>query len=200
MKMDQDPFPTQELLAGLRAGGARQERWLHKIYDRHYGLVDFALKKHKVSPDQARDAYADAIIELRKKVLDGTFRGESGYFTYLYKIFLNKIFNTLQKNQTKIGDWVYDLPLHLRDRQRDIQTVLEEEEQFAALMQWFEKLGPQCQNILMDSVYWGYKAEEIAARHQFKDAASARSRKFYCLKKLKALLAQRKKPQTDKRS
>ncbi|MEL6652390.1 MAG: sigma-70 family RNA polymerase sigma factor [Bacteroidota bacterium] len=186
--MPNSPFSDQEVIEGIRTGGVEQEKWLQKLYDEHFTLVYSALKKHKVSQQQALDAYSDALIELRKKIVNGSFRGDSSYFSFFYSIFFNKIFNALAKNKTKKIDWVYEMPTYLIDTDQDIVQILETNESYDSLLRLIEQLGNPCQDILLDTGYWGYTMQEVAERNQLKDAATARNKKFHCLKKLLSII------------
>ncbi|MEL7341935.1 MAG: sigma-70 family RNA polymerase sigma factor [Bacteroidota bacterium] len=194
--MSNSPFNDQEVIEGIRKGGLEQEKWLQKLYDQHFSLVYKALQKHKVNEQQALDAYSDALIELRKKIVNGSFRGDSSYFSFFYSIFFNKIFNALAKNKTKKIDWVYEMPSHLSDANQDILKILETNESYEVLLLHLDKLGSPCQEILLDTGYWGYTMQEVAERNQLKDAATARNKKFHCLKKLLSII-QSRNPQSS---
>lgn len=184
-------YSNEEVIRGIKAGGHSQEKWLQKIYEAHFSLVYKALAKHKVNEEQAIDAYSDAIIEFRKKIINDSFRGDSNYFSYLYSIFFNKIFNALAKNKTKKVDWVFEMPTYLIDENKDIAQLLETNEAYETLLYFMDQLGDPCHTVLLDSAYWGYSMDEVAKRHNFKDAATARSKKFHCIKKLLAIINQK---------
>lgn len=190
--MAKQPFSNQEVIDGIKAGGLSQEKWLLKLYETHFSLVYKALAKHKVTEEQAIDAYSDAIVEFRKKILSDSFRGDSSYFSFLYSIFFNKIFNALAKNKTKKVEWVFEMPNYLIDDDKDIARLLETNEAYETLLYFMDQLGDPCQSVLLDSAYWGYSMAELAQRHKFKDAATARSKKFHCLKKLLAFIQSKK--------
>lgn len=190
--MAKQPFSNQEVIDGIKAGGLSQEKWLLKLYEAHFNLIYKALAKHQVNEEQAIDAYSDAIIEFRKKIISDSFRGDSSYFSFLYSIFFNKIFNALAKNKTKKVEWVFEMPDYLIDDNKDIARLLETNEAYETLLYFMDQLGDPCHSVLLDHAYWGYNMEELAQRHKFKDAATARSKKFHCLKKLLALIQSKK--------
>lgn len=182
------PLPQDELLQGLKAGGREQEIWVEKLYDRHYSLVFSALKKHQIQEEEARDVYVDAILVFRKNVLDGSFRGDSNYFSYLYSIFFRKIFNVFEKKPTKVIEWVHEIPVHLEDHAADYEAMMIHGEVRQTLLQKVNELGQPCREILIEAFYNGSSGKEIAKRLGIKDANLVRSKKFHCLKKLKQKL------------
>ncbi|MEL7530264.1 MAG: sigma-70 family RNA polymerase sigma factor [Bacteroidota bacterium] len=190
--MAKQAFSNEEVIKGIKAGGIIQEKWLLKLYETHFSLVYKALDKHKVNEEQAMDAFSDALVEFRKKVLNDSFRGDSHYFSFLYSIFFNKIFNALSKNKTKKVEWVFELPHFIIDDNKDIVHLLETNEAYETLLNYMNQLGEPCSSILLDNAYWGYSMTELAERHKFKDAATARSKKFHCLKKLLANIKKKK--------
>ncbi len=190
--MAKQAFSNEEVIKGIKAGGIVQEKWLLKLYETHFSLVYKALEKHKVNKEQAMDAYSDALVEFRKKIISNSFRGDSHYFSYLYSIFFNKIFNALAKNKTKKVEWVFELPQFIIDNDKDISRLLETNEDYETLIQYMNELGEPCNSILLDNAYWGYSMAELAERHNLKDAATARSKKFHCLKKLLASIKKKK--------
>lgn len=190
--MAKQAFSNEEVIDGIKAGGLSQEKWLLKLYEAHFNLVYKALAKHKVNEEQAMDAYSDALVEFRKKILNDSFRGDSNYFSFLYSIFFNKIFNALAKNKTKKVEWVFEMPHYLIDENKDIAHLLETNEAYETLIYYLDQLGEPCNSILLDNAYWGYSMAELAKRHNFKDAATARSKKFHCLKKLLASIKKKK--------
>ncbi|MEM6342516.1 MAG: sigma-70 family RNA polymerase sigma factor [Bacteroidota bacterium] len=190
--MAKQAFSNEEVIKGIKAGGITQEKWLLKLYETHFSLVYKALEKHKVQEEQAMDAYSDALLEFRKKIVNDSFRGDSHYFSFLYSIFFNKIFNALAKNKTKKVEWVFELPQFMMDGNKDILQLIETNEAYETLLQYMNELGEPCSSVLLDHAYWGYSMAELAERHNFKDAATARSKKFHCLKKLLASIRKKK--------
>lgn len=183
---------NEDVIEEIRAGGLRQERMIKQVYDACFGYVYKALKKHKLTEEQAIDAYTDAVIALRRGIVKGTFRGESKYSTYLHSIFFKRCLNVIRDSGTNKHEWVYELPLHLQDKSHGIAKLLEVNEQWERLGIMLEQLGNKCKEILLDALYYGYKMEEIAGRHGYKDAQSMRSKKHACMKQLKKLIGSSK--------
>lgn len=180
---------NEEVIEEIQAGGTRQEKMIRKVYDSCFPYVYTALQKHQLTEEQAIDAYSDAVVALRKNILKGTFRGDSKYSTFLYSIFFRRCLNAIRDAGTNKHVWDYELPLHLQDRAPGIAKLLEVHEQWEILGNFLSKLGDKCKEVLLDALYYGFKMEEIAQRHGYKDAQSMRSKKHSCMKQLKKLIA-----------
>lgn len=176
------------LMAGILEGGIEQERMIRQIYQTYFYYVRQAINKHKISEDEAIDAYTDAVMVLRQKIVSGSFRGESTIATFLYRIFFNKCIDAIRKNTTKRLQYEFELPIHLEDKDPGIVKLLQIKEDFETLKEYMKKLSEICYQILMDAGYGGYSMEQIAKRIGFKDAQSVRSKKFTCTKKLFKLI------------
>ncbi len=84
--------------ASLVAGAQRQERWAIEALIHRYQAKAFAIA-YRMSTDeeQARDLTQEAFI----KVLDGikTFKGQSSFFTWFYRIVVNTCLDAQRKKQ-----------------------------------------------------------------------------------------------------
>lgn len=178
-----------EVIREIKAGGSRQEKMIRNVYDSCYPFIYKALQKHKLTEEQAIDAYTDAVMALRKNILKGSFRGDSKYSTFLYSIFFKRCLNAIRDAGTNKHVWDYELPLHLQDKAPGIAKLLEVNEQWELLGGYLSKLGDKCKEVLLDALYYGFKMEEIAHRHGYKDAQSMRSKKHSCMKQLKKLIS-----------
>lgn len=181
------PFSGEEsLLNGLLSSESTDRVRAEKaLFDSCVHYIHKARQKYSFSEEEALSAYADAVLSLIKHVRAGTFRGESKLSTYLFQIFQHKCVDLFRKHtsQKNKADWVYELP-HVSDPIRDALGKLIEEEQVSKLMRLLHTLGEKCKRLLL---YWGegYSMEEIADLLQFRDAGSAKSRKYKCLQGLK---------------
>ena len=179
---------NEEVINEIRAGGVRQEKMLRKIHDSCYPFIYKALQKHQLTKEQAIDAYTDTLVVFRRNIIKGSFRGESKYSTYFYSIFFKRCLNAIRDSGTNKHIWEYELPIHLHDRNANISKLLEVDQQWKILNSYLSKLADKCREILLDALYYGYKMEEIAERHGYKDAQSMRNKKYTCLKQLKMLI------------
>lgn len=177
-------FTDQQIIAGIKAGGAQQERFVNYIFDTYQGLVIQATRKHKLTEEGARDAYTDAVIALRRQVLNGNFRGESAVSTYLYRIYQNKCIDAIRKMSRQRVPTEYEFP-DIADPAKDALSHMSVQEEFAAVQRYMDGLGEICKQVLMDCLFWKYDMEEVAKRSGLPSSKIASDRKYKCLQKLR---------------
>ncbi|MEL6805510.1 MAG: RNA polymerase subunit sigma-24, partial [Bacteroidota bacterium] len=95
-------FREDELIDGIRNGGAKARRYENALFQQFGRLVWQRSTKWALSDEQARDAYTDAVIVVIRHLREGIFRGESSLYTYLRKIFSNKCIDVSRKKTTAI--------------------------------------------------------------------------------------------------
>jgi len=164
------------------------------LYEKHFKFVYKKLKENRsLKEESVVDAYTDAVIALRNQVVKGKFRGKSKLSTFLYQIFSNKCIDLIRSTSTHKArteqNMVYELPVHLAHKEPAVVEKLTVKESFNKLKELISKLGETCQQVLLDWGFWGFSMEEIAQRRGFKDAQTVKSKKYTCMKQLKALIS-----------
>ena len=66
-----------ECIQNLMAGGQQREAAADALFRQYQGLIKHALKKHKLTSEEAFDAYSDTIIAVVQQVGAGDFNGKS---------------------------------------------------------------------------------------------------------------------------
>lgn len=191
--MQQDKLPTDaEIIEGIRSGGIRRQKLATQIYQQYMGYVYKGQKRYKLSLEDARDAYADAVTGVCRHIREGRFRGESKLSTYLFKSFSNRCVDKIRRLTSNSNvEWDELVPT-MPDKAKTMIQELVIREDTERLLSLMDELGDNCKKILIDSEYYGFNMEEIAERIGFKNAASVSSMKYRCLNKLKKLLGKRK--------
>ncbi|MEO0468945.1 MAG: sigma-70 family RNA polymerase sigma factor [Bacteroidota bacterium] len=173
-----------ELIEGIQAGGSRQESCLNLLFDKHRGLVGTGITKYRLSEEDAIDAFSDAILALRKQIMEGKFRGDSKVSTYLYTIFSRRCVDRVRKAATNKVLTSPEYP-DVGDPDPGIEKQLITQEAFEHLMGFMDQLGEVCRNILMYRYYYGYDdMAEIARLVGAKNANTAGSLRHRCMKQL----------------
>lgn len=182
------------VLDAILSGGVQQERMVRQMYRQYFGLTKQALKQHRaLQQEQAEDAYTDAVMTLRAHILNRQFRGDSEWSTYLNTIFQRRCIDAVRQTSTHKAKHMREqseLPMQMPARDPDIVARLSQQDDWKRLQDFFQKLGESCRQVLMDWGYYGYNMEEIAQRHNFKDANTVRSKKYTCMKQLNKLIQQ----------
>ncbi len=184
-------YTDQEIVDGILAGGAQKQRITSYLYKQYVGYVIKGQRKYRISEEDARDAYAEAIVGLSRQIERGGYRGDSKLTTYLFGAFSNKCVDKLRKLSSNKVDWVEDIPA-MPEKARGILHELISKEEVDRLAQFMSRLGDKCRQILLDSEYHGYSVDEIAKRVGLKNGPTVSSMKYRCMEKLRTLVAKRK--------
>ncbi|MEM7370027.1 MAG: sigma-70 family RNA polymerase sigma factor [Bacteroidota bacterium] len=185
----------QAVIQALRAGGDRRERQLADLYRQYFGYVWKGVDDNQgISPDQAKDAYTDAIIGFSHMIEKGDFRGESSLSTLLFRIFQLKIIDLIRARNTGKAEFINklerDLPDQLKSTEGSPESSYLTHEQFLLIQELLPKAGSNCLEIFLLMEYYGYSAKEIAKKLDLKNAATVRVRKKQCKDKVIKLYQQ----------
>lgn len=180
------PLTDSDLLAGIRAGGRRRRDCETAFFRQYRYLVTQRPRRYRLSEEEARDAYTDAVVAVVDHVASGRYRGEASLKTYLARIFRNKCVDRHRKNTTVPRTWTEVFP-ELPDRSGDFLQELIGREALTQVEALLDQLGGRCRELLLLSGE-GFSPAEIAEELGFSSAGSASSQRYKCLEKLKALL------------
>ena len=175
---DQD----REILASIHQGGQARERVLRQLYMDNRSKIGHLVRANSGTEEEAKDVIQEAIIAFYENVKKGLFKGESNTSTYLYSIarfiWLNKLkrknLETHKLETTHRTIHEPALPRRIIDRESRQQ-----------LLNFFSRLGKDCQQVLMDTIYYNRNMKEIAKNMGYENEQIARNKKYLCLKKTK---------------
>ena len=183
-------FSDDEIINKIRSGGQSFEDMSMYLFDTFKGFIPKINQKLHLPREDINDAYADALVKCIQKIKDHTYRGESKLSSYFYSIFHNTAVdvsrkNTSNKNKSTVEIHEYDA------KERDLMDLFEIKNSTNAIINLMDKMGDPCKKILLDWGYYGFSMDEIAHRSNLKNAQSARSMKYKCLKKLKVIITKK---------
>ena len=173
----------------LEGGNARNDvaRYLLKNWN---GFAIKLANKYHLNSEQQKDVYTDAIVKFISQVDQGQFRGESKLSSYFFSILNNICVDVLRSASSNKNRPTEELQEYTLVEQKAFELIgrrdLSDKIKYV-----IESMGENCKNVLLDWGYFGYDMKEIAKRQNLANAESARSIKYKCMKKLKALLAQK---------
>lgn len=186
MSLDSKAYNERQVILQIEAGGRARRAAEYQLFDRFRYLVNQGMRKHGLSEDDAIDAYTDSILVLIRTIEDGKFQSQNKISTLLHAIFFRKCVDVFRKNAntleiTELMPESSTLP----DRAQDILRNMMTQENVRRLRVFMLQLGQRCQEILWDSLYFGYRPAEIAEKYGLKNAETVLSQKSRCLKKLR---------------
>jgi len=186
--MSKTSLSDKEIINEILKGGKSFENISSYLFKTFKGFIPKVNQKLHLPQEDLNDAYADALVKCIRKIKDRSFRGESKLSSYFYSIFYNGAVDVSRKNTSnKIKSIV---EIHEYDaKERDLMELFDIKERSMLILKLMGTMGASCKSILLDWGYYGYSMDEIAERSELKNAESARSMKYKCLKKLKQLIA-----------
>jgi RNA polymerase sigma factor (sigma-70 family) len=177
-----------ELITAIKNQGRPGEQAIKWLFDRHKGMIGKARFDHRLTEEQALDAFTDAVLALRKQVMEGVFKGESKVSTYLHSIFYRRCVDQLRRKATYSPETGAEAP-EPADGSLQPDQHLSVKEDFGRLMAFMAQLGEQCRQILMYRYYYGYEdMEEIARLTGAKNANTAGSLRYRCMQQLMKII------------
>jgi RNA polymerase sigma-70 factor (ECF subfamily) len=150
-----------ELVAQVRAGD--QEAFgtlLHRYQDKVYSVVYHYVEQPEDALDLTQEAFVKAYAQL------GGFRGQSSFYTWLYRIAVNVAIDAVRKRATRKALSVEQaettgLQLASSEREPDPQQALEAQELSAVLRATLAKLSPALRATVIMHDVEGMTHEEI---------------------------------------
>lgn len=158
MEPSTDKYQSERLLIDrVKAGEA----------DVFYELVgDYRIRLYRKAcallgnPDDAEDVLQEALVTAYR-ALD-RFRGESGIYTWLYRIVVNKCRDHLRSRRSRKEDAVEHLPPIISDDRISIEKNLELSDDAAYLMLKINSLDRKYRQVLTLRYYENFSYQEIA--------------------------------------
>lgn len=180
-----------QIIGLLRHKGLDKRKGEESLFNEYAYFIRDGMRKHRLSEEEAFDAYADSVLAAIDNISNETFQGYSSLKSYLYKIFHNKCVDLFRKtatNKSSVNRCVsIDEELfRLSDRSRGIVQVLIEKADWKVLRERLEQIGEDCRRMLL---LWAdsYSDREIAVVMEYKTASVVKTSRLRCLSKLRQL-------------
>lgn len=179
----------QSIIQAIQAGGDRRKEQISILYRQYFGYVWKGVEDNQeITPEQAKDAYTDAVIGFSHLIEKGDFRGEASLSTLLFRIFQLKIIDIIRSRKSGKGMFLNSLERDLSEQLQEVEVSPESlymnNEQFVLIQALLPKAGSNCLEIFLQMDYYGYSAKEIAQHLKLKNAATVRVRKKQCKDKV----------------
>src|SRR5258708_573153 len=156
----------RQIIGLLRHKGLDKRKGEESLFNEYAYFIRDGMRKHRLSEDEAFDAYSDSVLVAIESISNGTFLGNSSLKSYLYKIFHNKCVDFFRKNATNKSSMNRTLSIdeelfRLSDKSRSIVQTLIEKADWKMLKNRLEQLGDNCRKMLL---LWAdsYSDREIA--------------------------------------
>jgi RNA polymerase sigma factor (sigma-70 family) len=181
----------RQIIGLLRQKGLDKRKGEESLFSEYAYFIRDGMRKHRLSEDEAFDAYSDSVLVAIESISNGTFLGNSSLKSYLYKIFHNKCVDFFRKNATNKRSVnrtlsINDELFRFSDKSRSILQTLIEKADWKLLRSRLEQLGDDCRKMLL---FWAdsYSDKEIAVVMEYKTANVVKTSRLRCLAKLRQL-------------
>ena len=190
------PESEAELVRGARHGDLQAYDQLVKRYqERIYATIYHMTSNHEDANDLAQESFIKAFQALK------SFKGGSSFYTWLYRIAVNKTINFLKQRKNRLHMSLNDIDFNA-EHDPDVMALISEQtpRRAAGLTELQEKLNaalmklsePHRLVVVMHDVQ-GLSHEEIAEAMDC-NVGTVRSRLFYARQQLQGYLADYLKP------
>ena len=173
------PLPTPA--AALRqALLADRERALTQLYRRAFPPVRRLVQRQGGSAQDAQDVFQDALVILYEQAVGGTLELTAAASTYLLSIARHRWQHELRRRARLPYEALPDDPAELAAAEAEAAP-----EPTVAVLDYVQRLGARCQQVLLAFYYFGQPLAQIAETHGYRSVRSATVQKFKCLERLR---------------
>lgn len=177
-----------ELITAIQAGGTARERATAHLYRQCEGFVYEKVAGLYLEPEQRREAYHLALAKGLAAIAEGQLRSQASVGAYLYQIYRRTCVD-MQRAATSMKQQVWQARV---DELPDYVARFIPQPDLPDLMQKLERvmdqLGKNCKELILQTEYWGYSLQEVAAQLGYKSVGSATTTKSRCMDKLRQAL------------
>lgn len=156
---------------------ADRERTLTALYAEVFPLVRRHVRRQGGTADEARDVFHDAVVVFYEKTVAGqlAFTGPPG--AYLAGIARNLWRRELERRRH--GSALTD------DFADDLAAEPAAEAATASVLDYVERLGARCRDLLVSFYYFRQPLEQLTTTHGYGSVRSATVQKYKCLERLR---------------
>ena len=176
-----------EIIEALQNKGEELNSAVRYLYKAHFGSLAHFIKTNSGSDLDAEECFNEALFIFVDMVQKKKFRGDSSIKTFLYAILRNLWLNELKKRSRTLQreTLYYD---KIEKEEKDVQTVIHQNEAKRQVLDIFEKLGENCKKILVLFYYEEMPMKKIFRAMGYESEQVARNMKSKCMKRLNELL------------
>ena len=172
----------EELLRQMKDG---DNSGLNSIFITHARYcISGLMKKHNCPREDAEDIYADSVLNLRDKLIDGRIEYLTDVKSYLFAT-CNNMFLARLKRTSRVMRAVSELSIGNDDIEADGETESQyREELINSVEVALNNLQEKCRNMLHMFYFEKLSLEEIAVRFDMANANVAKVSKARCFQRL----------------
>ena len=166
------------------------EAALRMVYKDYYFMIEKYILSNSGNKEDARDIFQETMLSFYKNIKHGNYVLKSKISTYIYSISKNLWLKKINRKKKEIS--LNGLDLNNTSSDQDIQGSLEYSEKQLLIGKLLMTVGSQCSKILKLYYYERLKMKKIALEMGLASDKVAKNQKARCLKKLRAVVAEKK--------
>lgn len=171
-----------KILNAIKAGDTGM--YLQVLYDKEYPKVKRYIVSNNGSEEDARDVFQESLMTLISYVKLNKYKEEYEIGAFLFSVSRNA-WRKIAKNSRETeelnelgGSYITPYSdLFNNERKRIIAELL-------------EKLGENCKEILVATLFYGKSLKEIAEEQNYANSGAVKTRNYKCKKRLGALISE----------
>ncbi len=180
----------QTLLAMLRGNEQRKiDQALSQLYRQYYEPVQQLIRKNSGTVEEADDIFQEVLLTFYTQLRARKLTLHCSIKTYLYSVARNMWLNELRKRSNQPTIVETDEFILLQEDHLASMVLTEQNQEMAKLIR---SLGHQCQEILTYFYFDRFRMKKVADLMGFANEQVAKNKKSKCLKKLKALVQEKR--------
>jgi RNA polymerase sigma factor (sigma-70 family) len=154
-----------------------REQALTQLYRQAFPVVRRYISRHGGSAQDAQDVFQDALVIFYEQAVGETLVLSASASTYLVGITRN-LWHHEQRRRAR-------LPHEALPDDLEPSAAEEPEAPAFAVLDYVERLGAKCKNVLLSFYYFQQPLTQIAEANGYRSVRSATVQKFKCLERLR---------------
>jgi RNA polymerase sigma factor (sigma-70 family) len=158
------------------------------IYRNYYRSLESYVINNNGSKDDAADLIQETLVAFIDIVRQNKFRGESSVKSFLYSVLRNLWLSEMRKrNNAGNRNRVFEKGKDAEEEGMVKELVKKEYQQ--SILDFFEKLGEKCKQLLLFVYYEDLSMKEIADKMpEYENEQVLRNKKYKCMKSLERMI------------
>jgi len=172
-------YSDPEIITEIRKGN---KDVLVYLYRENYPIIRSYIQKNSGKSEDIEDVLQEAIVVVWQNVMKPEFELTSKLNTFLYAIAKNTWLKHLNKNkrQEPIADKHVQIHVTKESSMESMDSRI--------VVEYMQKLGDTCRDLLHLFYFDGLDMTEIAERLGFNNSDTAKAKKYQCFKKLEVMV------------
>ena len=182
---------SEQTLLGMLGGNEQRQidQALSQLYRQYYEPLQQLIRKNGGTEAEADDIFQEVLLAFYTQLQAGKLTLHCSIKTYLYSVARNMWLNELRKRSNKPIIVETDEFIVLQEDHLASMVLTEQNQEMAKLIR---SLGDQCQEILIYFYFDRFRMKKVADLMGFANEQVAKNKKSKCLKKLKALVQEKR--------